>query len=287
MPALSNTWHFLYYNGTSNPDKYPFYCEIAVPLFFSALYIVMWKFRPRFIRHWVNSKLKTKQAKAEKQKERGPFRGAMRAAGLSLASLIYEVSSQQLFKLAEIFKGVFLFFVLLSSPSLTDYLCTLHPTISPLFGNDQGLQVSTIICDPLPASMDTPCSYWDESQLTEGGANASRACLQVLELCSVQVDGALYTWGVWFMAMFYEAFSTVYLLIAEVQEGKERKLREVQIPLDTEISQREFLKAKQDIDSFITPRYYILLGIFASGCLVWSCVTRQARVGSTFTQNTR
>ena len=60
-------------------------------------------------------------------------------------------------------------------------------------------------------------------------------------------------------------------LIAEVQEGKERKLREVQIPLDTEINQREFLKAKQDIDSFITPRYYILLGIFASGCLVWSC----------------
>ena len=199
-----------------------------------------------------------------------------------LARLLYEVTSEQLFKLADIFKTVFVFFVLLSSPDLTDYVCNLTPQLSPLFNGYQNARASSFVCDPLPSSLTNPCAYWPISKLNTSG-DPFTTCNQIMEICSLQVDGVIFTWGVWFLCMFYEAFSTVYFLLAgassEASEGED-------VPSNTESSNTESstsaagsaaatpaaeVDEDDGVDQFVERRYYTLLAFFLSGCLIWSC----------------
>jgi hypothetical protein len=72
---------------------------------------------------------------------------------LRLFAFFFEVRTEQLFKLAEVFKAVFLFFILLSATSLTDYTCAVPPLISAsLLSSATKVDVSILLCDNFPAS---------------------------------------------------------------------------------------------------------------------------------------
>jgi len=112
--------------------------------------------------------------------------------------------------------------------------------------------------------MNSSCSYWSETQLAANGIVGTEWCTQVLELCSLQLTGVDYSWGVWFMVVFYESFSTIYMLIAEVREDKREEASD-----DVLLENGDQKTSAVYEQTFVTKNFFLLICIFVSGALVW------------------